>query len=81
MEKTDKFIKIASLENEIEAGLLDSILTERNIPHIIRSYHDLVYNGIFQTVRGWGYVGSLEFYRQEIMEILSDIRQRPSEDF
>jgi len=73
--RMDKFIKIASLENEVEAGLLDSILTERNVPHIIRSYHDLVYNGIFQTVRGWGYVGSLEPYRQEILDILSDIRK------
>lgn len=71
----DKFIRIASLENEVEAGLLDSILTERNVPHIIRSYHDLVYDGIFQTARGWGYVGSLEPYRQEILDILSDIRK------
>lgn len=70
-----RLVKIASLENEVEAGLLDSILTERNIPHVIRSYHDLVYNGIFQTTRGWGYVGSLESYREEILDILSDIRK------
>lgn len=74
----DKYARIATLENEIEAGLLDSILTERNIPHVIRSYHDIVYNGIYQTVRGWGYVGSLESYRQEIMDILMDIRKSPS---
>lgn len=76
----DKYARIATLENEIEAGLLDSILTERNIPHVIRSYHDIVYNGIYQTVRGWGYVGSLESYRQEIMDILMNIRKSPSGD-
>jgi hypothetical protein len=76
----DKYARIATLENEIEAGLLDSILNERSIPHVIRSYHDIVYNGIYQTVRGWGYVGSLESYRQEIMEILMDIRKSPSGD-
>ncbi|MCR4431849.1 MAG: hypothetical protein NUV45_12645 [Tepidanaerobacteraceae bacterium] len=76
----DNYARIATLENEIEAGLLDSILTERNIPHVIRSYHDIVYNGIYQTVRGWGYVGSLESYRQEIMDILMNIRKSPSGD-
>ncbi|MDK2878973.1 MAG: hypothetical protein PWR06_1689 [Thermoanaerobacteraceae bacterium] len=76
----DKYARIATLENEIEAGLLDSILTERNIPHVIRSYHDIVYNGIYQTVRGWGYVGSLESYRQEIIDILMNIRKSPSGD-
>ncbi|AYO29987.1 hypothetical protein D2962_04640 [Biomaibacter acetigenes] len=76
----DKYARIATLENEIEAVLLDSILTERNIPHVIRSYHDIVYNGIYQTVRGWGYVGSLESYRQEIMDILMNIRKSPSGD-
>lgn len=76
----DKYARIATLENEIEAGLLGSILTERNIPHVIRSYHDIVYNGIYQTVRGWGYVGSLESYRQEIIDILMNIRKSPSGD-
>ncbi|MDN5301815.1 MAG: hypothetical protein PWQ60_1329 [Thermoanaerobacteraceae bacterium] len=76
----DKYARIATLENEIEAVLLDSILTELNIPHTIRSCHDIVYNGIYQTVRGWGYVGSLESYRQEIMDILMNIRKSPSGD-
>lgn len=35
--------KILILDNEIEAKLLDSILTERDIPHRIKSYHDSAY--------------------------------------
>ncbi len=71
----EDYIKIAILENEIEARLLDSILTERNVPHLMRSYHDTAYNGLFQTQKGWGYVGAPEGYKEEIMEILTDMRK------
>ena len=71
----EDYRKIAILENEFEANLLDSILTERNIPHLIRSYHDTAYDGLFQTQKGWGYVGAPESFKEEIMEILNDIRK------
>ncbi len=67
--------KIATLENEIEARLLESILTERHIPHLMRSYHDTAFDGLFQTQKGWGYVGAPESYEEEIMEIISDLRR------
>jgi hypothetical protein len=71
----EDYIKIATLENEIEAGLFDSILTERKIPHLMRSYYDTAYDGLFQTQKGWGYVSAPEGYREEIMEILADLRK------
>ena len=71
----EDYIKIATLENEIEAGLFDSILTERNIPHLMRSYYDTAYDGLFQTQKGWGYVSAPEGYKEEIMEILADLRK------
>ena len=71
----EDYIKIATLENEIEAGLLESILTERDVPHLMRSYYDTAYDGLFQTQKGWGYVSAPEGYKEEIMEILSDLRK------
>jgi hypothetical protein len=71
----EEYIKIAVLDNEIEAGLLDSILIERDIPHLMRSYHDTAYDGLFQTQKGWGYVGAPESFKEEIMEILDDLRK------
>ena len=70
----DEYRKIATLENEIEAQLLDSILTERDIPHLMRSYHDTAYDGLYQTQKGWGVVRAPEGFRSEIEEILSDVR-------
>ena len=71
----EDYIKIATLDNEIEANLLESILTERYVPHRMRSYYDTAYDGLFQTQKGWGYVSAPEGYREEITEILADLRK------
>ena len=71
----EDYTKIATLENEIEAGLLDAILTERNIPHLMRSYYDTAYDGLFQTQKGWGYVSAPEWFKEEVLEILTDLRK------
>ena len=65
--ESEDFKKIVVLENEIEAQLMDSILTERQIPHRLKSYHDTAYDGIFQVQKGWGIVEAPESYRDEII--------------
>ena len=78
----EDYIKITILENEIEAQLLDSILSERNIPHIMRSYHDTAYDGLYQAQKGWGYVGAPKRYQKDIIDIISELRRkanRPAE--
>ena len=72
----EDYIKVATLDNEIEARLLESILNERAIPHRLRSYHDTAYDGLFQTQKGWGTVNAPESYEDEISEILSDVRKK-----
>ncbi|HUT64534.1 MAG TPA: hypothetical protein VMZ05_00130 [Spirochaetota bacterium] len=67
--------KILVLENDVEAQLIDSVLTQRGIPHIMRSYHDTAMDGIFQTAKGWGHVESEESYAGEIIEIYQELVQ------
>jgi len=69
----EEFKKILVLENEIEARLLDSVLTERSIPHRIRSYYDSAYDGIFQAQKGWGVVLAPRQYQDEIEAIYQDL--------
>lgn len=64
-----KTVKILVLENEIEANLLDGLLKEREIPHVIRSYHDSAYDGLWQYHSGWGQLDAPEAYRDEILVI------------
>jgi hypothetical protein len=68
-----KTIKILVLENEIEANLLDGLLKEREIPHVIRSYHDSAYDGLWQYHSGWGQLDAPEEYRDEILMIYSEM--------
>ncbi|MBK5102290.1 MAG: hypothetical protein JJE15_15050 [Desulfobacteraceae bacterium] len=70
------YLKTATLENDIEARLLSSILTERSIPHIMRSYYDTAFDGLFQAQKGWGYVSAPEPYQEEIRQIISELRKR-----
>ncbi len=69
----DKTVKILVLNNAIEANLLDGLLNERNIPHVIRSYHDSAYDGMFQLQYGWGQLDAPEKFRDEIVSIYENM--------
>jgi hypothetical protein len=69
----NKVVKILSFNNEFEAKLLDEILNERVIPHIIRSYHDSAYDGLWQNQSGWGHVEAPEECREEILKVYNEI--------
>ena len=71
----EEYKKVATLENEIEARLLDSVLNERNVPHLITSYYDTAYDGLYQTQKGWGYISAPGAFLEEIREIISIVRK------
>jgi hypothetical protein len=71
------FIKIAVLENAIEAQLLSSVLTQYEVPHRLRSYHDTAYDGLFQLQKGWGEICGPEDVRQQVLDALFELRSRP----
>lgn len=75
----DYFIKIAILDNDIEANLVQSVLEERGIPHLMQSYRDTAYNGLFQTQRGWGQINGPASCREEILEVVSEVRRQAAE--
>ena len=66
-------VKILMFKNEIESLLLDEILTEKQIPHVIRSYHDSAYNGLWQTQSGWGHIEAPEEFSDEILKIYNEM--------
>ncbi len=68
-----KPVRILIFKNEIEALLLDEILTEKNIPHLIRSYHDSAYDGLWQTQSAWGHVEAPEEYKEEVLQIYNEM--------
>lgn len=64
------------LQNEIEAMLLDEILTDKQIPHLIRSYHDSAYDGLWQSQSGWGHLEASEEFREEILKTYKEMSER-----
>jgi hypothetical protein len=72
----EDYVKVATLENDIEATLVESILIELQIPYLMRSYYDTAFNGLFQTQKGWGYVSVPRSREEEVKEIISDLREQ-----
>lgn len=62
--------KILIFNNEIEAIRIREILEVNEIPHIIRSFYDSVYDGIFQNQYGWGVLEAEEADEARILELL-----------
>jgi len=75
-----KFIDIAILDNIIEAQLIESILNEQSIPHLLHSFHDTAYDGLFQVQKGWGKLCAPLSYKKEILELLNDVRSKNFDD-
>lgn len=73
----ETFIKIAILENTIEAQLVDSVLNDQHIPHLLRSFYDTAYDGLFQVQKGWGEIRAPSEFKNVILEILKSIRTEP----
>jgi hypothetical protein len=76
MAKNSKpFEKIGSIGNQIEAQVVESVLTEHKIPFRIRSFHDTAYDGLFQFQKGWGELYAPSEFKEEIIEIIANIRE------
>ena len=71
--------KIATIENEVEAERLEVDLNGREIPHLMRSYSDPAFSGIYQAMQGWGHVEGPAEHREAILTVLKDIRESRSE--
>jgi hypothetical protein len=74
------FEKIVLLENEVQAELIDGMLEEKGIPHIIRSYHESAFDGLFQMTKGWGHIEAHPRYKEDILTIVKDLSQSETGD-
>jgi hypothetical protein len=73
-DETAVFEKIAVLESPFEAQVVASVLEEEEIPHLVRSYHDTAYDGLFQMQKGWGEIRARKADRERVLEILDLVR-------
>jgi hypothetical protein len=74
--EAERFEKVAVLDNEVQAELMDGVLSGREIPHIMQSYHDSALDGIFQAGQGWGVILAHGSSRDEILAALAEIKRQ-----
>ena len=65
--------KILSISSEIEAFRIKEILDSNQVPHLIRSFYDSAYDGIFQNQYGWGVLEADESDEARILDLLKDL--------
>jgi hypothetical protein len=64
--------KILKLSSEFEALKIKDILDSEGIPHMIRSFHDSAYDGMFQTQYGWGVLLADEKDEEAILKLIQE---------
>ena len=65
--------RISILSNEIEALRIRDILDANGISYMIKSFHDSVYDGLWQNQYGWGVLEADEADEANILALLADI--------
>lgn len=77
----DRVEKVAVVDNEIEAQLIDCVLSDQHIPHLMRSYHDSAYDGLFQGPGGWGHIEAPVSFHEQVLRVIEEVRRqsRPSD--
>ena len=75
-----QYENILVLGNEVQAELIDALLEERAIPHVMRSYHDSALDGVFQGAKGWGHIEAPTEYREEILAIFEEVKSQSIAD-
>jgi hypothetical protein len=63
-----------ALDNQVEASLLDAMLQQDGVPHLVRSYQDRAYGRLWQFQNGWGYVETPAQYAGGVRALLTLIR-------
>jgi hypothetical protein len=71
--------KVVILNNQSEAQLIEAVLLEKKIPHVIRTYEDIALDGIYQFQQGWGHVETPPQYLEQVREIYHDLFKKQKE--
>lgn len=69
-----------ALNNQVEASLLDALLQQDGVPHLVHSFHDRAYDTLWQFQLGWGYVETPARYASGVHALLELLRHNSYSD-
>ncbi len=67
--------RVVEIDTDLDATFMDSILTEKDIPHLMVSYATRPFTNLFQFQRGWGHISAPLELLEEIAEIYEEFKQ------
>ena len=68
-------VNAAVLQNEAEAMIIDQILNEEKIPHLVQSYFDSAYGNLFQLGERWGELQCESEDQERVLYLLKEVRK------
>lgn len=71
--------KLVEIDKEFEAAFMDTILTDKEIPHVMVSYSTSAFVNLFQTQNGWGHITAPAEYLKEIESIYEELQKSQAE--
>ncbi|MDA3941396.1 MAG: hypothetical protein PF693_19165 [Spirochaetia bacterium] len=71
--------KLVEIDTNFDATFMDSILTEKEIPHVMVSYSTTPFINLFQTQKGWGHITAPAQYLLEIETLYKEFKQSDTE--
>ena len=73
-----KMERITLIMDEQHAQLVAQALEERGVAHVLRSYHDSAYDGLFQSQTAWGHVEAPPDQRELVETVVRDLAAPPA---
>jgi len=75
----EPYENILTLNNELEASLMEEVLTDRKIPFGIVPTTDTALGGIIDLEFGWGRLEAPAEYKKEILAIYREVKKNKHE--
>ena len=69
--------RIALIMDDQHAQLVARALEELGVTHVLRSYHDSAYDGLFQSQTAWGHVEAPPADRELVETVVRDLGSPP----
>jgi len=67
--------RVTVLDNRFEADVFSDALSKEGIPHLVRSFEDTAYDGIYVSQKGWGEILVYEEHFERAKEIIEEARR------
>jgi len=68
-------VKVATLESQFEADLIEKALAERGIAARVRPHRDSAYDGLYLPAQGWGSLWAEEEERERAAAVVAEVRR------